>query len=727
MTLPSVLGVLGRRLGAFPLVSGAVLASVLFDTAFETLVPLILSWTIDEVVVPARPGLFWIPVVLLAGGWMLSVVNQVGRDRLVASLTARVLDRFRRGLEAHVRTMAFAQWRHLPPAELLTLHTADLAQVENVLVNVLPPFLFGAFYLVLGVAAMVSTHWGLGLLVLLCLPLTLIGPLAVGRTAENRGREARRGELEVTSWAQEVLAAQPLIRTLGLAEAFRRAFEDRSSRVLTSLRRFYFAGNLVKRLPNVVIHGVQAALVLVGLWLVLIGQLKVGELLAFNLLFANVITAVLDLASTLGPLVQVGLALERLEPRTTASPPEPTRPGNDPGPLKTALTLEGIGFRYVPSRPVLEGLGFSIPAGARTAVVGTSGSGKSTLVSLLTGLQAPDAGNLVWDGLDLALADRAALVRRIGVVFQDNPLFNTTLRANLTWDDTQRPSETSLWEALDGAGLAEWVRGLPEGLETEVGPGGGFLSGGQRQRLALARALVRSPDLLVLDEATSALDPLTEARVNQTLRALSGRTTVVHITHRLEGIRDYEQIVVLHQGRVAETGTHPDLAQRPGGIYAALWNRQGGLVVAGGTAQITPRSLASIPLFASSSAQTLDELARSFVSESVEAGTRIITAGRPGTRFFVVARGRVQVSLPGPVQDEVVASLADGDFFGEMSLLDSVLTSAHVTATEPTVLLGLEKTTFLVLVARDASLGTAVRDAARVRQEENARRQKRGP
>jgi ATP-binding cassette subfamily B protein len=722
MTIPAVLGVLGRRLGAFPLLSGAVLGSVLFDTTFETLVPLVLSWAIDEVVIPGRPGLFWVPVLLMAGGWILSVANQVGRDRLVASLTSRVLDRFRRGLEAHVRTMAFAQWRQLPAAELLTLHTADLAQVENVLVNVLPPFLFGAFYLVLGVAAMVSTHWGLGLLVLLTLPLTLVGPLLMGKNAEQAGRTARAEELGMTSLAQEVLAGQPVIRTLGLAETFRRAFETRATRVLVGLRRFYFAGNLVKRLPNVVIHGVQVGLVLLGLWLVLQGQLKVGELLAFNLLFANVITAVLDLASTLGPLVQVGLALERLEPRTASLPPSATPEGSDPGPLEAALTLDSVRFHYVADRPVLDGLGFSVPVGTRTAVVGTSGSGKSTMVSLLAGLQRPAAGQILWNGRDLATADRAALVRRIGVVFQDNPLFNTSLRANLVWDDGNPPPESAVWAALDGAALGDWVRGLPEGLETSVGPGGGFLSGGQRQRLALARALLRKPDLLVLDEATAALDPLTEAQVNQTLRNLSGQTTIIHITHRLEGIQDYDQIVVLNKGQVTEVGTHHELLGCEGGLYAALWNRQTGLVVKDGTARITPRSLGSVPLFSSSSPRTLEELSRSFVSESVEPGTRIITAGRPGTRFFVIARGRVEVSIPGPERDRVVASLADGDFFGEMSLLDAVLTSAHVTATEPTVVLGLEKTTFLVLVGQDEHLGAAVREAARIRREENSRR-----
>jgi len=283
-----------------------------------------------------------------------------------------------------------------------------------------------------------------------------------------------------------------------------------------------------------------------------------------------------------------------------------------------------------------------------------------------------------------------------------------------------------VWEALEGAGLAAWVRDLPEGLETRAGEGGCFLSGGQRQRLALARALFRRPDLLLLDEATSALDPLTEALVNDTLRALAGKTTVVHITHRLQGIADYDKIIVLGEGRVLETGTHHELVERTGGVYAGLWRRQTGVVVAGpAEARITPEGLRSLPLFAASKEATLASLAAAFVSESAEAGARLIHQGQPGSRFFVVARGRVEVSLATPAGEEVVASLSDGDFFGEMSLLNSAPTSAHVTASQPTILLALEKTTFLALLATDEDLRRTVTDIAQRRKEQNSRRRER--
>jgi ATP-binding cassette subfamily B protein len=162
------------------------------------------------------------------------------------------------------------------------------------------------------------------------------------------------------------------------------------------------------------------------------------------------------------------------------------------------------------------------------------------------------------------------------------------------------------------------------------------------------------------------------------------------------------------------------LVNLPQGQYAQLWRRQSGLFVAGSEARITPQGLAAIPLFAASSPATLGALAPSFISEAVAPGTRIIRQGQPGTRFFVIARGRVEVSLDRPGGAVTVASLSDGDFFGEMALLDATTTSAHVTATEPTVVLALEKTTFLVLLSQDPGLAEAVSAVARRRREANA-------
>jgi ATP-binding cassette subfamily B protein len=252
------------------------------------------------------------------------------------------------------------------------------------------------------------------------------------------------------------------------------------------------------------------------------------------------------------------------------------------------------------------------------------------------------------------------------------------------------------------------------------------LSGGQKQRLALARALYRKPGLLLLDEATSALDPMSEALVNQTLRSLVG-TTLVHITHRLEGIRDYDRILVLNKGTLVEQGSHDELLAARG-LYAGLWNKQAGVTVSADaqTATLTPQALGALPLFAGCRPETLSALAAQFVSESAEPGHQVIRQGTPGSRFFVVARGRVDVLIASATGEALVATLEDGDFFGEMSLLASALTSASVVARIPTLLLALEKSTFQTLIADDPVVAQRVRDTARLREEENRRREAKG-
>jgi ATP-binding cassette subfamily B protein len=728
MSIPKVLREVSRHLAAFPLVSLGILATILFDTLFETALPLILSWMIDNAVLKGRMDLFPLPAALLAGGWLVSVANQVWRDWLFAILTSKVLGRLRGGLEGHVRTLPYPLLRGIKSADLLTLHTADMAHIENLLLNVLPSLLFGVSYLVLGIAAMMMTHAGLGFLVLAGLPLTLVGPMVLGKRASGKGLAAREAEVELTSCAQETFAAQSLIRTYDLAEAFRLAFQAKSNLLVRRARGFYFSGNMVRRLPNMAIHLLQLAMNLVGVWQAIEGRLGVGEFIAFNLLFGNVMTAVLDLSMTLGPLLQAGLAFERLGRRSAQAAPDPAPAvARVPAPpLVTGLRFVDVTFRYSPDRRVLEGLSFEIPAGKRTAVVGASGSGKSTLAALLAGLYRPERGSILWAGTDLREIERSSLLCRLGVVFQENSILDASLRHNLLLGPEKPGDEELVWQALEGAGLAAWVKALPEGLETRAGEGGGFLSGGQKQRLALARALLRHPDLLVLDEATSALDPLNEGLVNDTLRGLAGRTTIVHITHRLQGIADYDRIVVLDQGRVAETGTHEQLLREPDGGYALMWRRQSGILVTDEGARITPTGLRAFPLFAASSDRTLEDLASSFVSETSDPGSRIIRQGQPGTMFYLIARGRVQVSIAGPRGEEVVASLSDGDFFGEMSLLESALTSANVTVVQPTVLLALEKTTFLALIRNDPTLYESVTAIARKRREENARRQSSG-
>lgn len=238
-------------------------------------------------------------------------------------------------------------------------------------------------------------------------------------------------------------------------------------------------------------------------------------------------------------------------------------------PKEHTLRLEAVDFAYTPGQPLFEQLSLTIDAGTQLAVVGASGSGKSTLADLLLGFWQPSGGQITVGGVPLADLGEETLRAHIGVVEQSPYLFNATLRENLL---LARPeaSETELWQALEQAKLAEFVHGLPKGLDTPLGEGGMKLSGGQRQRVALARLFLRDYEIVILDEATQGLDTLTAGELLQEIRRWSLNKTVITITHNLAELGEGQQIVVLEQGRIAESGDKAQLLAQ-NGLFAKMW------------------------------------------------------------------------------------------------------------------------------------------------------------
>ena len=245
-------------------------------------------------------------------------------------------------------------------------------------------------------------------------------------------------------------------------------------------------------------------------------------------------------------------------------------------PLQGHIAFEAVTFRYRPEAPpVLHGVSLDIRASEVIGIVGRSGSGKSTLAKLVQRLYTPEQGRVLVDGIDLSLIDAAQLRRQIGVVLQENWLFNRSVRENIAIADPAAPIEAVLRVARI-AGAHDFISELPEGYDTMVGEQGASLSGGQRQRLAIARALFTNPRILILDEATSALDYESEAILQRNMGAICAGRTVIVIAHRLSSVRHAHRIVAMDKGRIVEEGSHDALVAKPGGLYAHLWSMQSG-------------------------------------------------------------------------------------------------------------------------------------------------------
>ena len=283
---------------------------------------------------------------------------------------------------------------------------------------------------------------------------------------------------------------------------------------------------------------------------------------------------------------QTGISMARLgDILNTRSEVPPASAAQLP-PLKGRIQFDAVSFRYRPEAPpVLHGLNLDIQPGEVIGIVGRSGSGKSTLTKLVQRLYTPEQGRVLVDGVDIGLIDAAQLRRQIGVVLQENLLFNRSVRENIAITDPAAPIE-AVMHAAQLAGAHEFVAELPEGYDTIVGEQGASLSGGQRQRIAIARALFTHPRILILDEATSALDYESEAVLHTNMGAICQGRTVIIIAHRLSSVRNANRIIVMDKGRIVEEGAHEALLQMPGGLYAHLWGMQGGVAASAAAAAV---------------------------------------------------------------------------------------------------------------------------------------------
>jgi subfamily B ATP-binding cassette protein HlyB/CyaB len=323
---------------------------------------------------------------------------------------------------------------------------------------------------------------------------------------------------------------------------------------------------------------INAALLWWGAHLVMDGQLSVGQFIAFNMFAQRVSQPIMRRAHLWTDFQQTGISMARLgdilNTRTEVSAEHSGGSAQLPR-LQGSIVFDQVTFRYRPeSSPVLHSLSLSIKPGEVLGIVGRSGSGKSTLTKLVQRLYVPEAGRVLIDGVDISLIDAAQLRRQVGVVLQENLLFNRSIRENIAIADPAAPLEQVI-HAAQMAGAHDFIGELSEGYNTIVGEQGGGLSGGQRQRVAIARALFTNPRILILDEATSALDYESEAIIQRNMAEICRGRTVLIIAHRLSAVRDANRIIVMDKGKIVEMGSHAELVGLQQGLYAYLWKMQG--------------------------------------------------------------------------------------------------------------------------------------------------------
>jgi subfamily B ATP-binding cassette protein HlyB/CyaB len=366
------------------------------------------------------------------------------------------------------------------------------------------------------------------------------------------------------------------LKAMAVEPQMQRRWEEQLAGYVRASFKVLSLGNWASQGVQLVSKLVTAAVLYFGAKSVIEGDMTVGQLVAFNMLAGRVAQPVLRLAQLWQDFHQARLSVARLGDILNTHPEPSFTPGRTALPaIRGSIAFEHVGFRYRIDGPeVLRDISISIPAGQMVGIVGPSGSGKSTLTKLVQRLYLPESGRVLVDGVDLATIDVAWLRRQVGVVLQENMLFNRSIRENIALADPGMPVERVI-VASRLAGAHDFILELPQGYDTVVGERGASLSGGQRQRIAIARALVGDPRILIFDEATSALDYESERIIQENMRQIARNRTVLIIAHRLSAVRHADRIITIEKGRLVEDGNHEELILA-GGRYASLVRLQAG-------------------------------------------------------------------------------------------------------------------------------------------------------
>jgi subfamily B ATP-binding cassette protein MsbA len=531
------------------------------------------KWLIDDVVAPHRPERLW-PLALFAGAaTLVQAVTSYSLSQVLGVAAQRAINDLRRTVQVHVTRLPVRYFDGTQSGVLISRIMTDAEGIRNLVGTGIVQLVGGVVTAAIALSVLFFLNWRLTLVILVALAAFGVAMAFAFTKLRPLFRERGKINAEITGRLAESLGGIRVVKAYAAEPHEQRVFSDGVGRYFANVAQSMSGVSRLTAFSVVVIGVIGMVMIVLGGNALLAGTMTVGDFFMYLLFVGMVAAPVVEIANISTQITEAFAGLDRIrEIRSTLTEDDGDEARAACPEVRGEVEFRDVSFEYVPGRPVLRNVSFTTPAGTTTALVGSSGSGKSTLVGLVMAFHRPLTGSVSVDGRELSDLRLADFRSHLGVVLQDNFLFDGTVAENVAFS---RPGATraEIEAACRTSHCDEFVRGFEKGYDTIVGERGVKLSGGQRQRVAIARALLAEPRILILDEATSSLDSETEAMIQDGLLALRRSRTTFVIAHRLSTIRSADQILVLEGGEIVERGTHAEL-YAAGGRYRQLHDRQ---------------------------------------------------------------------------------------------------------------------------------------------------------
>lgn len=531
------------------------------------------KYLIDDVILKHSSELL-IPLALAAGAaTLIQALSSFALSQVLGVAAQRAITEMRKSVQEHIARLPIRYFDSTQTGVLISRIMTDAEGIRNLVGTGLVQLVGGLVTAVIALIVLFYLNWQLTSITLLALGTFGGGMALTFKKLRPLFRERGKIHAEVTGRLTESLGGIRIVKAYAAEKREELVFARGAHRLFRNIARSLTAVSGVTAFSTIIVGLVGVILIIVGGRAVLEGRMTLGDLFMYMIFTGLVAAPLVEIASIGTQITEAFAGLDRIrEIRRMATEDEDEAQRDSLGEIRGEIAFRDVSFEYNDDTPVLRNVSFTAPAGSTTALVGSSGSGKSTLISLVMAFNRPLSGDVTLDGRNLASIRLKDYRNQLGVVLQENFLFDGTIAENIGFSHPHATRDEII-AASRVAHCEEFINGFADGYDTVVGERGVKLSGGQRQRVAIARAILAKPKILILDEATSSLDSESEAMIQDGLQTLRrGRTTFV-IAHRLSTIRSADQILVLEAGKIVERGTHEELLAA-GGRYRQLYDKQ---------------------------------------------------------------------------------------------------------------------------------------------------------